>query len=59
MDLGFKSDPNMHRAQKGPIQSADRSRAIVGGTGQNFWKDGKRRKSIYVLSTTIGKYMAE
>ena len=38
MDLGFKSDPNMHRAQKWPIQSANRSRAIVGGAGKDFWE---------------------
>jgi len=36
MDLGFKSDPKVHRAQKWPIQSANRSRAIVGGAGQDF-----------------------
>ena len=36
MDLGFKSDPNMHRAHKWLIQSADRSRAIVGGRRPGF-----------------------
>jgi len=36
MDLGFESDPNVRRAQKWPIQSANRSRAIVGGAGQDF-----------------------
>jgi hypothetical protein len=53
MDLGFKSDPNMHRAQKWPNQSADRSRAIVGGAGRDFWKDWQRRESVYVLWTAI------
>jgi hypothetical protein len=37
MDLGFRTDPNMHRAQMRPIQSADRSTATVGGVGQSFW----------------------
>jgi hypothetical protein len=32
MDLGLQSDPNLHRAAKRPIQSADRSTATVGGT---------------------------
>ena len=36
MDLGFRSNPNLHRAQKRPIQSADRSTATVGGVGQSF-----------------------
>ena len=38
MDLGFKSNPNMHRGPKWPIQSADRSRANVGGAGRFFWE---------------------
>ena len=46
MDLGFKSDPNVHRAQKWPISSADRSRATVGGAGQDFWRAWKRREAI-------------
>jgi hypothetical protein len=43
MDLGFRTDPNLHRAQKRPIQSADRSTATVGGVGQSIrrtWKSG-------------------
>jgi hypothetical protein len=62
MDLGFKSNPNMHRAQKWPIESADRSRAIVGGAGQDFWEDFERRESIYVLwkcNTAIGTTLGE
>jgi hypothetical protein len=39
MDLGLGSNPNLHRAQKRPIQSADRSRATVGGVGQSFPQD--------------------
>src|SRR6516225_6381055 len=34
MDLGLTTEPNMHRAQKWPIQGADRSRAIVGGAAR-------------------------
>jgi hypothetical protein len=33
MDLGLRSKPNLHPAQKRPIQSADRSTATVGGVG--------------------------
>ena len=44
MDLGLTTDPNMHRAQKRPFKSADRSRAIVGGSGQDFWKAETRIK---------------
>ena len=37
MDLGFKSNPSMHRGPRsGTISSADRSRANVGGAGQDF-----------------------
>jgi hypothetical protein len=36
MDLGLRSNPNLHRAQTGPIQSADRSTATVGGVDQSF-----------------------
>ena len=59
MDLGLTTDPNMHRAQKWSIQSADRSRAIVGGAGQDFCKDWQRRESIYVLWTANEKYFGE
>ena len=36
MDLGLGSNPNMHRAQKRPIQSADRSMATVGWRRPEF-----------------------
>jgi hypothetical protein len=35
-DLGFRSNPNLHRAQKRPIQSADRSTETVEGVDQSF-----------------------
>ena len=34
---GFRSDPNLHRPQKRPTQSADRSTATVDGVNQSFW----------------------
>ena len=46
MDLGFRSNPNLHRAQKRPIQSADRSTATVGGVDQSFSKDLVRSGSM-------------
>ena len=39
VDLGLRSDPNLHRAQKRPVQSADRSTATVGGVEQSFSQD--------------------
>jgi hypothetical protein len=39
MDLGYRSNPNLHRAQKRPIQSADRSAAKVGDASQDFEPD--------------------
>ena len=39
MDLGYRSNPNLHRAQKRPIQSADRSTAKVGDASQNSEPD--------------------
>ena len=36
MDLGLGSNPNLHRAQKRPIQSADRSMATVGWRRPEF-----------------------
>jgi hypothetical protein len=39
MDLGYRSNPNLHRAQKRPIQSADRSTAKVGDASQDFEPD--------------------
>jgi len=35
-DLGFRSNPNLHRAQKRPTQSADRSTETVDGVDQSF-----------------------
>jgi Fe-S oxidoreductase len=35
-DLGFRSNPNLHRAQKRPTQSADRSAETVDGVDQSF-----------------------
>ena len=49
----------MHRAQKWPIQGADRSRAIVGGAGQDFRKHWQRRESIYVQWAANEKYFGE
>ena len=43
MDLGFRSDPNLHRAQKRPIQSADRSTGTVGGVGQSIRRTWKKQ----------------
>ena len=36
MDLVFRSNPNLHRALKRPIQSADRSMATVGWRRPEF-----------------------
>src|SRR6202030_1707873 len=36
MDLGIRSDPNLHRALKRPLQSADRSMATVGWRRPEF-----------------------
>ena len=35
MNLGHRSNPNLHRAQKRPIQSADRSTAKVDDASQD------------------------
>jgi hypothetical protein len=48
MDLGFRSDPNLHRAQKRPIQSADRSTATVGGVGQSIRRTWRSRSMMSV-----------
>lgn len=56
MDLGVKSDPNMHRAHKRPTQSADRSTATRVEYGETSKKDLARNESIYFL--WIGKAMA-
>src|SRR5215471_285419 len=53
MDLGFKSNPNMHRAQEWPISSADRSRANVGGAGQDFWEDLRDANQFMFCGTAI------
>jgi hypothetical protein len=42
---GFRSDPKVHRAQKRPTQSADRSTATVDGVDQSFQEDLVRSKS--------------
>jgi hypothetical protein len=39
MDLGLRSNPKLHRAQRRPIQTANRSTARVGGAGQSFTED--------------------
>jgi len=52
----MKSDPNLHRAQKRPNQSADRSTATVGGVGQIFLgKIWERSESMNVLRMANGK----
>ena len=51
MDLGFRSDPNLHRAQKRPIQSADRSTATVGGVGQSIRRTWRGRSMMSVTGT--------
>jgi len=52
----MKSDPNMHRAQKRPNQSADTSTATVGGVGQIFFeKIWDRSESMNVLRMANGK----
>lgn|ERR1017187_2456503 len=38
-NLGFKSDPNLHRAAKRPIESADRSTGTVGAISKTFQRD--------------------
>jgi hypothetical protein len=52
MGLGFRSDSNLHRAQKWPIQSADRSTGTVAGAGQGFWQDLVRNGSIMFCTMT-------
>ena len=59
MDLGFRSDSNLHRAQKRPIQSADRSTATVGGAGQGFWPDLSGSGSIMFCDPERKKTMTE
>jgi hypothetical protein len=44
MDLGFRSDPNLHRAAPRPIESADRSTASRGWCQQDFWKADRRNR---------------
>ena len=55
MGLGFRSNPNLHRAQKRPIQSADRSTARwvapIRVSGQT-WLDAIN----HVLVPLNGKY---
>ena len=38
MDLGFSSDPNMHRAHCGSSRVRIEARQTVGGANQDFWK---------------------
>ena len=46
MDLGVKSDPNMHRAHKRPIQSADRSTATRMASRETSEKTGRQTSQL-------------
>ena len=50
MDLVFRSNPNLHRALKGPIQSADRSMATVGWRRPEFPEElGSKRIRLKMM----------
>src|SRR5215472_11839795 len=50
MDLGFKSNPNMHRGPEVAHSECDRSRANVGGAGRFFWERLRDANQLYVLA---------
>jgi len=51
MDLGFRSDPNMHRAHCGSSRVRIEARQRVGGAKQDFWKSGLERISTRLFVT--------
>jgi hypothetical protein len=47
-ELGFRSDPNMHRAHNGPPRVRIQAGQEVVGAKQDFWKAGVKRVSIFI-----------
>jgi hypothetical protein len=54
MDLGFKSNPSMHRGPEvGPFRVRIEAGQMWVAPARIFWKDFERRESMYVLWTAI------
>jgi hypothetical protein len=51
MDLGFRSNPNMHRAHCGSSRVRIEARQTVGGANQDFWKSGLEPISTWLFVT--------
>ena len=49
MDLGFKSDPNLHRAHHGPFRVRIEARQGVGGAGKTSGKLDREDRHILVI----------
>jgi hypothetical protein len=49
MDLGFRSDPNLHRAHRGPFRVRIEARQAVGGAGKT---SGKLIERTYMFVTS-------
>ena len=58
MDLGFRSNPNLHRVHLRPIQSADRSTASSGWRRPDFWI-ADREIDIYVGNRHLERKVIE
>src|ERR1700719_764178 len=59
MDLGIRSDPNLHRALKRPLQSADRSMATVGWRRPEFSRSDLVRSGSRMFCDRNEKMMLE
>jgi hypothetical protein len=59
MDLGIRSDPNLHRVLKRPIQSADRSMATVGWRRPEFSRSDLVRSGSRMFCDRNEKMMLE
>ena len=53
MDLGFRSDPNLHRAHRGPFRVRIEARQAVGGAGETSGK--LIESSTYRFVTVMGE----
>ena len=58
MDLGLKSDPNMHRAQCGPFRVRIEARQRSGWCRRDFWK-ADREIDTYVGDRNLERKMVE
>ena len=59
MDLGFRSDLNMHRAHCGSLRVRIEARLTVGGANQVSWKSGLESISAFGCLSPRGMNMKD